>query len=379
MASNVFQHPAAAQKIELRQWQARRVSDILERPAPPLWIWNSRIMRGTVTLLGGEAKIGKSFLLQQLMSCCAVGIPCLGEHTERVRCFGNFCEDPDDHLINRQFDINAALGIDMLDFDDRYFWRSAAADDCTLATFQYGEMKLTAEWDRLWREVEYQRSELVVIDTAGAVFQGNHFLKERVTPFMRALQAKAIEGCGGAGLAIVLSSHPPTGNVAKGYSGDSAWLASARAAFSLERPADYDRLTNTPANELVLRGIGANYTGGRSIDRLRWSGGVLVVDEEQPMPRRTDTAVTREIMDEEMLRGLALSRDHGESVPADWHRQGSMQRRYRATFDRRAAWNDLNASFERLARSGKIVLVRVRGQCLVRRADGFPYQDETAW
>ena len=356
-------------------WQPVCVSGIFELPPPPEFIWDSRIVRGSVTLLGGESKIGKTFLIQQLLSCCAVGLPCLGRHTERVRVFGYFAEDSDYWLTHRQFKIDEALEINRFDYEDRYHWKSSAVDDCVLADFEYGKMRLTPEWDRLWREVEYQEIELLAIDTVGAVFQGDHFRKEKVTPFMRALQKEAIT----RNMAIILSIHPPTSNIRKGYAGDAAWLASARAGLSLERPLEYDPATNAPPNELLLRGIGANYSFGRSVDRLKWDEGILVADEEAPPPARTICSATRDVIDQEMLRGLQRTRATGDMVPAGWDQVGSMQRRYRKTFDNRAAWNDLNASFDRLLRAGSIVLVKVRGRCYVRPRDGFPYPEETPW
>jgi RecA-family ATPase len=371
--AEVFRLP---QRLDLgRPWTPTRASEILELPPAPSWIWDGRIMRGQVTILGGEAKIGKSLLLQQLLSACAVGRPCLGRHTERCRAFGYFAEDTEDWLRTRQFAIKDALGVEMSDFEDYLQWQSRATDDCILADLEYGKIKLTGEWDHLWRVIEDEGSELVGIDTARAVFQGNEMQARQVTPFLRELQKKAIQG----NRAIILAAHPPTGNVSKGYAGTGAWLASARAGLSLERPDDYDPVTDTPASARVLRGLGANYSAGRSIDRLRWEHGVFVSDENGDPPGRADSQVRRDVLDREMLLGLYKLRNNGGMIPADVMMPKSLPRCYRLTFDRAATLNDLYASQERLLSSRQIVRVRVAGRCLLRPADGAKYDGEEHW
>ena len=52
------------------------------------------LMRGTVCLLTGVPKIGKSLLLQQGLTGCATGQPWLGRDTVGCRAFGLFTEDP---------------------------------------------------------------------------------------------------------------------------------------------------------------------------------------------------------------------------------------------------------------------------------------------
>jgi len=60
-------------------------SHIIEEPPPPEWIWDGLALRGTVVLLAGDSKVGKSLLLQQILSCAALGVPCLGRIWKRPR------------------------------------------------------------------------------------------------------------------------------------------------------------------------------------------------------------------------------------------------------------------------------------------------------
>jgi len=63
-------------------------SHIVEIPPPPEWIWDGLALRGTVILLSGDAKVGKSLLAQQMLSCGALGLDCLGRAMTKVKTFG---------------------------------------------------------------------------------------------------------------------------------------------------------------------------------------------------------------------------------------------------------------------------------------------------
>ncbi len=362
-------------RIDLgRPWKSFYPSQILERPPPPTWVLDGLILAGEVTLLAGDAKIGKSLLAQQLLSCAALGLPCIGHHMECTRTFGYFCEDTNDWLVRRQFDICEALGIEMLEFKDFFAWQSRAQGDCILANFEFGRMQLTGEWDHLWREIDDFGAGLVVIDTARAVFSGNERSPSQVTPFMRALSAKAIEG----NRAIVLNVHPAKSEKG-GFGGTLAWHASARNALSLRRPSTYDEETDEPRFERVLAHLGANYAGRGKPEKLLWKDGVFVTDEPDPPPPRAFGLFSQGILDGELLEGLRKCRRNGAAVPADVLAAGSLPRRYRATFDRRTSLNDLYSAQERIIAAGKVLRVGIGGRCLLRPADGFPYPGEEVW
>src|SRR5262252_3776133 len=122
-------------------------SHIIEEPPPPEWIWDGLALRGTVVVLGGDGGVGKSLLLQQLLSCSALGRPCLGRHVERVKAFGWFCEDSEDWLKRRQLWINEHLGVMPPDYELNFQMESRAARDCLLVDFRpNGKMVPTDNW-----------------------------------------------------------------------------------------------------------------------------------------------------------------------------------------------------------------------------------------
>lgn len=349
-------------------------SSILDQPKPPSWLVDGIIMRGTVAVIAGGKAVGKSLLMQQMFTAAALGLPFLGRHTERVRSFAYFCEDAQPRLEARQYEICGHLGVTIPDLKDYFSWEERSTQECRLVDFPTNSLvpKYTADWGRLWSWVEDNGIELVGIDTARAIFNGNENDPRQVTPFIRELQARAITMNG----AVIVNAHPAKGG--RGPAGTGAWHNSARAGWDFQRSPEYDEITNTPPNERVMYDIGSNYTG-RSKIRFRWENGVFVDDEDRHPPPRTNCTQTREVMDREMLNGLYRTRTNGGTVPADWNKPGSMQRRYRATFDARAAWNDLNASVDRLLAAREVIRVRVGAECCVRPRDGLPYPGEEKW
>jgi|SRR5882672_1205843 len=365
-------------RIDLgRPWQPFSPSQILERPAPRQWLLDGIVMRGTVTVLAGDWKLGKSLLLQQILSAVALGKPCLGRHTEKAKTFGYFCEDEDDILADRQFEINANLDADMLDYEDNFRWRSmaASADGSILADTEFGRMKTTGEWEHLWRVIDDEGSELIGLDTAGAIYSGNENSRNQVTWFMRKLQQKAIE----RQRAILLLMHPPKADK-NGFAGSGAWISSARGGgFSLRRPANYDEETGEPQFEREIRRLGANYSVGRARIKLMYQDGVFVSADSDPPPPRASGFFSQSILDNELLGVLQKCRRDGADVPAAVLKAGSLPEWYRRTFDRRTSLNDLYAAQERLVAAGKVLRVNVGGRCLLRAVDGFPYSGEEPW
>lgn len=360
-----------------KRWRAFEVSSITAEPPPPQWIWDGLIARGAVTLLGGIMKVGKTRLLQQILSAAAANVPALGRHMERCRSFGFFTEDPQDWLIHQQYQIAKSQGLEPSDYDN-FAWvsRADAGADCVLADFSnYGRMTLTSEWRNLWGEVDRLGTDIVGIDTAAAVFGGNDTRRNHVTPFVRALQKEAIQ----RQIAVILAIHPPVGNAGKGYAGSGAWHASARGGLSLERPQDYDEYTGTPPDERVLRDLGGNWGQRNSVIKCRYDEGAFSPEPDVPIPHHKTDPAYMDILAKELLLGLYRTRTDNGKVPADETRIGSLTYRYRKWIDASKPCNHIYTARERLLQRGEIIRVNVNGDCLLRPADGRPYQDETKW
>ena len=65
-----------------------------QEPEPIRWLVNGCIPRRSVTILSGDSGLGKSLLMQQLQTSCAIGVPWVGNRVEQVRSLGFYCEIP---------------------------------------------------------------------------------------------------------------------------------------------------------------------------------------------------------------------------------------------------------------------------------------------
>lgn len=351
-------------------------------PKPREWLIDGVLPRRTVILFAGPPKIGKSLLIQQMLTALSVGQSWLGRECLQSRSFGLFCEDPQEELERRQSDINFHYGVTAGDFETEYSWQSRDGKEAVLCEFE--RFSDRPKWTDLWHQlVTYVKDEgikVVALDTAATCFAGNENFRNHTTGFLRGLQKLAIEIDG----AVILSAHPSR-STPNSYSGSTAWLASVRAGLSLGRPVDYDPETNEPRHVRVLRGLGTNYGAGVGAERLEFDHGVLVPTEpEQRLSgkRWPLTAIERNELKYRLLMGLKKVLQNGGKIPADVEKRDSMPNRARRSTDpqiNRVSLNDLNLAQEELLDSGQIVRVSVNRQCLIRPHDSGWYDNEEPW
>lgn len=349
------------------------------KPRP--WIVDGILMRKTVCLFAGPPKIGKSLLLQQLLSSIATGIPWLTHAVERCRTFGMFTEDPHDELARRQIAINEHFDRAAADYELDMSWDAREGRTALLVEYDRfsDQPKFTPLWDQLWNFVYENGVGVVGIDTAAVVFGGNENFRGQVTNFVRALVQQAVIH----DLAIVLTSHPSKAGV-NGYSGTTAWLGSARFGMSLGRPNDYDP-DSGPHNLRVLRGLGANYGLGTMAERIEYRDGIFEPSEPEEhlsTKRAPLNAVERRDLEYRVLAGVKRVLQNGGKIPADMALQMSIPHRSRRAADpmiNRVPLNDLYAAQDALIASGGLVRVSVGRKCLLRPADGPYYESEVPW
>jgi RecA-family ATPase len=378
MTRNVVRLPGRPQQPESEPFRPFFASEMEGREAPQLeWLVDGVLLRGTVAIIAGSPGIGKSLLLQQLLTAVAVGGDFLGRDTMQCRAFGLFCEDPQAILEQRQMAILAHYDRDPADLNTDLSWQSRDDKDSLLVGFdRYSTTpKFTSLWHDLWGYCEEDGINLVGIDTAAAIYAGQD-LREQVTPFMRALQRKAvaINGC------VVLNIHPPKNNP-NGVSGVTAWIASARSALSLGRPEDYDFETGQPANARVLRTIKNNYGVGFIGEALEYQDGVFVpsgpVTRKRKRAALTDTE--RQDLKYRLLIGCKRVLQNGGRIPADELDPKSMPARARRSSDpaiNRVSLNDLYIAQQEMLDGGLLVRVDVDERVLVRPRDGPYYANE---
>lgn len=216
------------------QWQG-------STPRPRDWLVQGAIMRRTVCLFSGDSGLGKSLLMQQLLTCSAMGLDWMGFKVEQCRSYGFFCEDDENELHHRQNAINRLYGLQHADLELNTSYSSRVGMNNVLMTFNARrnggggeEGRTTPVYDQLRQHVRDIGAQLIIIDTAAQTFGGNELFRSHVTGFMSALQSIAVEmdGC------VVLTSHPSTQGLQQGtgYSGSTAWKGSARCHMYLRKP-----------------------------------------------------------------------------------------------------------------------------------------------
>lgn len=270
--AEVARFPAGAARAPLLSpIPASRLS---REPPAREWMVERCFPRSSVAMVSGDGGIGKSLLMQQLLTSACLGLPWLGLQARTGRGLFLACEDDDDELHRRQWDICRSLGRhvdDALDaglmlcgrvgFDnilsrlDRRQWRMEVSD-------LFAALKVMC----LKEGVSY-----VVIDTATQTFAGNQNDEQQVVQFINQLRrlAVAIQGV------VVITKHPSMSGRAlgTGESGNTAWHNSVRSRLYI-----YEKKDGTTE----LRGMKANYSRKLGKIQIRWERGAFVLDEPPP-------------------------------------------------------------------------------------------------
>jgi hypothetical protein len=369
--------PVEQQSEALRPYYVSQLEGV-ELPKPE-WIVDGVLLRGTVVILAGSPGVGKSLLLQQLLTSVAIGADFLGRETVQSRAFGLFCEDPHYQLQTRQMDLLRYYDRAPADMEANLSFQSRDGMDAVMVEFENFSTrpKYTSLWHDLWVLCEEDGINLVGIDTAATVYSGPDS-RNQVTVFIRELQRRAIQinGC------IVLNVHPPKTNP-NSFGGVTAWLASARAGLSLGRPTDFDFETGEPANVRVLRNLKNNYGAGISAERIEYQDGAFVsTDLALNRKRGPLTHIERQHLKYRLLTGAKRIMMKGVRIPADELDRNSLPARAKNLTDpsiNRIPLNDLYLAYNELIDSGQLVIVDVGGRCFVRPHDGPYLQDESPY
>lgn len=233
------------------------------------WLVDDLIPHGTVSLLSGDGGLGKSLLMQQLMTAAATGRDWLGLKTRRCKAFGLFCEDDNNELWRRQKAICDSMSLS-LEACFNMQWLSGDGIDPVLMEFSDSDGgHATPLFDELMEYLESWEVELVIIDTAADTFAGNEISRIQVRNFInRALRVMAT----GLGATVILTSHPSRAGMSDGtgLSGSTAWNNSVRSRLYLTRP---ERESNS--NVRLLQMKKSNYGSMEPEVRIIWQDGVF--------------------------------------------------------------------------------------------------------
>ena len=249
------------------------------------WLVPGMIPLKTVTLLSGDGGLGKSLLMQQLMTATATGHEWLGMPVKPGKAFGLFCEDSNGELWRRQKSICNGLSIELSDCYNMQ-WLSGDGIDPILMEFNSDAGENTTLFNQLMDYWEHMEIEFIVIDTAADTFAGNEISRIQVRNFinrcLRFITSKL-------DATVILTSHPSRTGMSdgSGLSGSTAWNNSVRSRLYLTRPADEKN-----NNVRLLQIKKSNYGSTENEIRLVWENGIFQSVEntigQNPLDRETN-------------------------------------------------------------------------------------------
>lgn len=261
----------------------RPIPDFQLMRSPPQreWMVERCFPKATVAMISGDGGIGKSLLMQQLLTSACLGALWLGLACERGRGLFLACEDDEDELHRRQAAINRSLGREMADaIEGGLYLAGRVGMDNALSRLdrRSWRMEPTELFKRLLGFCLQYGVNYVVVDTATQCFAGNQNDEQQVVQFINQLRrlAIAIQGV------VLITKHPSLSGRAlgTGESGNTAWHNSVRSRLYV-----YERKDGVTE----LRGMKANY--GRKLDKiaLKFDRGAFVVEGAEPAKNWYDT------------------------------------------------------------------------------------------
>lgn len=243
------------------------------------WMVENCFVKSTVALVSGDGGIGKSLLMQQLLTCAATENRWLGKTVVPGRGLMLACEDDMDELWRRQVAINRHLGIDMRDLVEGdlepcrrlQIWPRTGQDNA-LMYLERSTWRMTGTdfLKRVQLRCLRDRITYLVIDTATQTFRGNQNDETQVMDYITELRRLALRIQG----VVIVTKHPSMSGRAlgTGESGNVSWRNSVRSMFYLHRDK---------AGQLVFEGRKSNYGPQNQKTAIKWREGVYVLDEPE--------------------------------------------------------------------------------------------------
>lgn len=244
------------------------------------WMVDGCFLRGTVAILAGDGGLGKSLLMQQLLTAAATGQQWLGLDTKPARSLAVFCEDDVDELHRRQQRINDHYNCGMEHLSG-VLMESRAGRDSVLMNFDRwgGAGYETHMMSQIAYAAREHKAQIIVLDTRADVFNGNEMDRNQPRTFIRRLRKLALEIQG----VVILTEHPSVEGMANGSgrSGSTGWNNSVRSRLYLTMPKPKAGEEPGPTNTRWLKTMKNNQAQFGNKIELEWRGGVFVRVEQR--------------------------------------------------------------------------------------------------
>lgn len=265
--------PAEVEPPELPELREGTIIDPREWTAPaPLreWLVQDWIPIGGVTGLYADGGVGKSLLMQQLLTSTAMGLPWLGMEVRPGFAFGMFCEDDREELQRRQEAVNRALGVSMQHLELLRYSSRVGFDNLLMTFSERNQGEVTKLFTSMVKFLSPHHPRLVVIDTIADTFGGDEIKRAHARQF--------VQGVGGNlarafGCAVVMIGHVSMAgmNTGAGTSGSTAWNNTFRSRMYLTKPKDNDGKEDD--DRRLLSRKKANYAATGADLQLVWDDG----------------------------------------------------------------------------------------------------------
>jgi RecA-family ATPase len=345
------------------------------------WVVDNWIPIPLVTGIYGDGGMGKSLLLQMLLTSAALGRPWLGLPIGQRRALAIFCEDPEEELQRRQADINRLYGVDMRDLGNMR-WLPRFGMDNLLMEFDGASRrgKPTPFYRLVTDLITDFKPEIILVDTVADTFGGNENDRQQARFFVQVglgSWARMIDG------SVLASAHPSRSGLktGDGDSGSTAWNAAFRSRLYLSAPKQEDAGAEAfDTNERTPERRKANYAPRSEIITLRWQEGIFIVKD--PVPGREPIGTfNRSDFDHRVLREMRAMIEQGAELPLNWASPHGFANtiRKRAGFEGYRQRTIIEAQ-ERLIKAERAVVVAwgppTKRRRFIRPADMPPYPSE---
>ena len=207
--------------------------------APPdaqTWWVESILPGGHVTMLGGHGGAGKSTLALMLAAAVAAGRPFLGMQSRPGRVLVFSAEDAGPLVRRRLHKICRVMGLDPVQLAQSLRVLDATEHAPVLFTEQRingaAQGAPTATYDALRQYVDAHAIDVLVVDNASDVYDGDEIKRASVRAFVRSLSL-LVRSRGGAVMLLAhvdkATSRAGRGAGSESYSGSTAWHNSVRS------------------------------------------------------------------------------------------------------------------------------------------------------
>lgn len=264
----------------------RSISDWDGEPVPERdWLIPSVLLRRSITLFSGDGGTGKSLLTLQLQIAAALGVDWMGlPIREPMQSFALYCEDDEDEIHRRAYDICRHYGVSFRDLGGLVNFVCRVGETSELIEFKgykdSAKPVRTSLFDQIEEHVREYRSKLVIIDTISDAFAGNENIRPQVRAFVTMARRLALINSGG----VILNAHPSKASMSdgSGFSGSTAWNGSVRNRLYLTVPKKDPNEEEGPTDERVLKIMKSNYGPFGEKINCRWEKGVFVRTDKAP-------------------------------------------------------------------------------------------------